>query len=290
MKLVTFAFGDEGPRAGAAIGDLVLDIAAAQPFLPPDTGELLRRGLLPEVQNMVDNASEFGREHFRHINDVAFFPPVLRPGKIICLGLNYRDHAEEQGKRPPEKPVLFAKAPTALAGPFDDIVIPRGIENVDAEAELALVIGREAKDVSVEEASDYIAGYMALNDVSARKAQKEDGQWFRAKSFDTFAPCGPWIVTPDEIGDPGNLHVSQRLNGKAMQSGSTSMLIHDIPSIIAYITAGMTLMPGDIISTGTPAGVGVFRDPPVFLKEGDTVEIEIGRIGILRNVVRRETG
>lgn len=282
---MTFAFGDEGPRAGAAIGDLVLDIAAAQPFLPPDTGELLRRGLLPEVQNMVDNASELDRKYFRHINDVAFFPPVLRPGKIVCLGLNYRDHAEEQGKRPPEKPVLFAKAPTALAGPFDDIVIPRGIENVDAEAELALVIGREAKDVSVAGASDYIAGYMAFNDVSARKAQKEDGQWFRAKSFDTFAPCGPWIVTPDEIGDSGNLHVIQRLNGKVMQSGSTSMLIHDIPSIIAYVTAGMTLMPGDIISTGTPAGVGVFRDPPVFLKEGDTVEIEIGRIGILRNVV-----
>ena len=289
MKLVTFAFGGGEPRAGAAIGDLVLDLAAAQPFLPPDTGELLRRGLLPEVQNMVDNASELDRKYFHHTNDVEFFPPVPRPGKIVCLGLNYRDHAEEQGKNPPEKPVLFSKAPTALAGPFDDIVIPKGIGSVDAEAELALVIGREAGNVPREEATDYIAGFMAFNDVSARKAQKEDGQWFRAKSFDTFAPCGPWIVTPDEIGDYGNLRVIQRLNGKVMQSGETSMLIHDIPSIIAYITAGMTLMPGDIVSTGTPAGVGVFRDPPVFLKEGDTVEVEIGRIGILRNVVRQET-
>lgn len=290
MKLVTFAFGGGEPRAGAAIGDLVLDLAAAQPFLPPDTGELLRRGLLPEVQNMVDNASELDRKYFHHTNDVELFAPVPRPGKIVCLGLNYLDHAEEQGKKPPEKPVLFSKAPTALAGPFDDIVIPKGIGSVDAEAELAFVIGREARKVPRKEASGYIAGFMAFNDVSARKDQKEDGQWFRAKSFDTFAPCGPWIVTPDEIGDPGDLRVIQRLNGNVMQSGSTSMLIHDIPSIIAYITAGMTLMPGDIISTGTPAGVGVFRDPPIFLKEGDTVEVEIGRIGMLRNIVRRETG
>lgn len=287
MKLVTFS-GSSGPRAGAVIGDLVLDINSASSFLPDNIFEILRRGLAAQLKNLVDNAAELPKEHLIPAKDLELYPPVLEPGKIICLGLNYRSHAIEQDREPPERPMLFAKAPTALTGPFDDIVIREGVENVDAEAELALVIGREGTMIPAGEAYGYIAGFMALNDVSARRAQREDRQWFRAKSYDTFAPCGPWIVTPDETGDAAGLRVVQRLNGGVMQDGRTSDMIFPIPRIVEFVSAGMTLMPGDIIATGTPAGVGLFRDPPVFLKDGDIVEIEIERVGTIRNrVIRR---
>ncbi|MCK4235703.1 MAG: fumarylacetoacetate hydrolase family protein, partial [Candidatus Krumholzibacteria bacterium] len=187
-------------------------------------------------------------------------------------------------------PILFSKASTALAGPFDDIVIMPGVENVDAEAELAVVIAREGTTIPKEKASNYIAGYMAFNDVSARTIQREDRQWFRAKSFDTFAPCGPWLATPDEVGDPQELSISQKLNGHIMQQSNTSGMIFSIDEIISFVSTGLTLMPGDIIATGTPEGVGVFRDPPVFLEDGDVVEIEIERIGIIRNRVKIRNG
>ncbi|HSG27355.1 MAG TPA: fumarylacetoacetate hydrolase family protein [Candidatus Krumholzibacterium sp.] len=291
MRLLTFKSESEprhrpSTRAGALIGDLVLDLASAQPFIPSCIREILRRGLLPEVKNLVDNASELDRSHFVKASGVSLMPPVTAPGKIICLGLNYAGHAAEQKKEPPEHPMLFSKASTALTGPYDDIVIPRGIEDVDAEAELAVVIGSEIKGVRASEALGFVAGFMVMNDVSARKAQREDRQWFRAKSFDTFAPCGPWIVTADELTTFGDLRITQTLNGKVMQDSRTSDLIADVPHVIEYVSAGMTLEPGDIISTGTPAGVGVYHDPPVFLAEGDVVEIEIEKIGLLRNRIR----
>lgn len=284
MKLVTFR--KDGPRAGAVIGDRVLDIEAAGRFLPSSIGEILRRGLLPQVENLVDNAADLEKEHFIPASSLDLYPPVLTPGKIICLGLNYAGHAAEQGREPPGRPMLFSKAVTALTGPYDDIVIRPGVENVDAEAELAVVIGREGTRIDEKDAADYIAGYMVFNDVSARKIQREDRQWFRGKGFDTFAPCGPCLVTPKGIGDHDGLAITQRLNGEVMQESTTADMIFGVESIISFISAGMTLMPGDIISTGTPAGVGVFRDPQVFLKDGDTVEIEIERIGKLRNRVR----
>jgi 2-keto-4-pentenoate hydratase/2-oxohepta-3-ene-1,7-dioic acid hydratase in catechol pathway len=283
LKLVTFE--ERGPCAGAVIGDSVLDISSAQPFLPKRIEEILRRGLLPEVQNLVDNASEIDRSHFKPYKEVSLYPPDPQPGKVICLGLNYEGHAREQNKKPPLHPMLFAKAPSALTGPYDDIVIRPGVENVDAEAELAVVIGREGTMIPAREAKDYVAGYMAFNDVSARRIQREDGQWFRGKGFDTFAPCGPWLVTPDEVVSPNNLSILQRLNGAVMQESNTAEMIFSIDEIIEFVSAGMTLMPGDIIATGTPEGVGVHRKPPVFLKEGDVVEIEIERLGLIRNTV-----
>ncbi|UCF04932.1 MAG: fumarylacetoacetate hydrolase family protein [bacterium] len=285
MKLVTF--DEKGSQPGAVIGDTILALHKAQPFLPDSIEEILRRGLLPEVQNLVDNASELEREHFRPVRGTALYPPVSRPSKIICLGLNYEGHAREQKRDPPPHPILFAKAPSALSGPFDDIEIRSGVENVDAEAELAVVIGSTCAMIPADEALDYVAGYMVFNDVSARRIQREDRQWFRGKSFDTFAPCGPWLATPDEVGDPQRLAISQRLNGDTMQESNTAEMIFPIAEILSFVSAAMTLMPGDIIATGTPEGVGLFRDPPLFLKEGDIVEIEIERIGILRNRVTR---
>jgi 2-keto-4-pentenoate hydratase/2-oxohepta-3-ene-1,7-dioic acid hydratase in catechol pathway len=238
------------------------------------------------VKNVVDNAAEIKREHFIPAASLELYPPLISPGKIICLGLNYAGHAREQGREPPPRPMLFAKAVTALAGPFDDIVIRPGVENVDAEAELAVVIGREGTNIPEEDATGYIAGFTVFNDVSARRIQREDRQWFRGKGFDTFAPCGPCLVTPASVGRHDGLRITQRLNGKLMQDSTTSDMIFGIESVISFISAGMTLMPGDIIATGTPEGVGVFREPPVFLGDGDVVEIDIERIGRLKNRVR----
>jgi 2-keto-4-pentenoate hydratase/2-oxohepta-3-ene-1,7-dioic acid hydratase in catechol pathway len=284
VKLVSFE--RTGRRAGVVIGDMILDVSSALRGAPATVEDLFRRGLLPEVQNLADNASEIEREHFIPLNGARLYAPIQNPSKIVCLGLNYRDHALEQKKEPPAHPMLFAKAPSALAGPYDDIVIRPTVENVDAEAELAVVIAREGTMIPTSEALNYVAGYMAFNDVSARKAQHEDRQWFRSKSFDTFAPCGPWIVTGNEIGDANALGIRQRLGETVMQESNTSQMIFPVAEIVSFVSSAMTLMPGDIIATGTPAGVGVFRKPPVFLADGDVVTVEIERIGYLRNRVR----
>jgi 2-keto-4-pentenoate hydratase/2-oxohepta-3-ene-1,7-dioic acid hydratase in catechol pathway len=284
MKLVSFEKG--GRRAGVVVGDMILDVSTAMHGEPAMIEDLFRRGLIPEVQNLADNAAEIAREYFTPLNGARLYAPLQSPGKIICLGMNYRDHALEQKKEPPAHPLLFAKAPSALVGPYDDIVIRAGVEKVDAEAELAVVIGREGTMIPADEALNYVAGYMAFNDVSAREIQREDRQWFRGKSFDTFAPCGPWIVTPHEVGDPQALAVRQRLGDVVMQEGNTSQMIAPVAEIISFISSAMTLSAGDIIATGTPGGVGVYRTPPVFLKDGDVVTVEIERIGFIKNRVR----
>lgn len=286
MKLVSF--DRDGRRAGAVIGDMILDLGAALGAAEPlSVEDILRRGLVPEIRNLVDNAAEIDRRRFLPVKGTRLLPPVGQPSKIVCLGLNYRDHALEQKKEPPAYPLLFAKAPSALAGPFDDVVVRPGVENVDAEAELAVVIGREGTAIPAAQALDHVAGYMVMNDVSARAIQREEKQWFRAKSFDTFAPCGPWMVTPDEVGDPQRLAIGQRLNDRVMQASSTAEMLFGVAAIIEFVSAAMTLSPGDVLSTGTPAGVGVFRDPPVFLADGDVVTIEIERIGFIRNRIRK---
>jgi 2,4-didehydro-3-deoxy-L-rhamnonate hydrolase len=284
MKLVTFERA--GRRAGVVVADMILDVGSALRRDPLSVEDLFRRGLVPEVQNLSDNAAEIDRSHFLPLKGARLHAPVQSPSKIVCLGLNYRGHALEQKKEPPSRPILFAKAPSALAGPYDDIVVRRGVEKVDAEAELAVVIGREGTMIQAAEALSYVGGYMAFNDVSARAIQHDDKQWFRGKSFDTFAPCGPWIVTPNELGDPGALAIRQRLGDVVMQESTTADMTFDVASIISYVSQSMTLLPGDIIATGTPAGVGVFREPPVFLKDGDVVTVEIERIGAIRNRVR----
>jgi 2,4-didehydro-3-deoxy-L-rhamnonate hydrolase len=214
--------------------------------------------------------------------------PIDRPGKIVCVGLNYSDHAEEQDTELPSAPLLFAKWPNALIGPGEPIVIPRVSTQVDYEAELGVVIGERVRGVSKENALDSVRGYICLNDVSARDLQFSDGQWTRGKSADTFCPVGPRLVPAAEVPDPQALGIRCVLNGEVMQDSTTANMIFTVPEIIAYTSATMTLEPGDLIATGTPAGVGVFRDPPVLLKDGDEVTIEIDGLGALTNPVQAE--
>jgi 2-keto-4-pentenoate hydratase/2-oxohepta-3-ene-1,7-dioic acid hydratase in catechol pathway len=217
--------------------------------------------------------------------DAYWHAPVPRPGKIVCVGLNYRDHAAESGLAVPEKPVIFSKFSSCVIAPGEEVVIPRTSERVDYEAELAVVIGRHAKNVRADRAYDYVLGYTAFNDVTARDFQFGDGQWQRGKSCDTFAPMGPTIVTTDEIPDPHSLRITLKLNGNIMQDSNTNQLIFRVPQIIEFITASTTLEPGDVIATGTPAGVGFARKPPVFLKPGDVMDIDIEKIGGLGHPV-----
>jgi 5-carboxymethyl-2-hydroxymuconate isomerase len=213
--------------------------------------------------------------------------PIATPGKIIAVGRNYRAHVAEEDATLPAEPLLFAKLPSAVIPDGATITWSSSLTSqVDYEAELAVVIGRRARDVSPEHALDYVLGFTCLNDVSARDLQVRDGQWTRAKSLDTFCPLGPSLVTADEIADPGALRISCRVNGEVRQDASTSDLVFGVAELLAYCSRSFTLEPGDIIATGTPGGVGAFRDPPVFLADGDVVEVEIEGIGILRNPCR----
>lgn len=223
------------------------------------------------------------------LNDVKLHAPVSNPRKIVCLGLNYSDHAKEAGKPEPKEPLLFSKPPTAIADPEQPIIYPKISKKVDYEVELALIIGKRGKDIPIEEAFEHIAGYTVFNDISARDIQFGDGQWFRGKSFDTFAPMGPCLVTKDCIPDPNNLRLGTRVNGELRQDGTTANMIFKVPHLVAFISQVMTLEPGDIIATGTPAGVGIFAKPePKLLKPGDIVEVWIEDIGVLRNPVQKE--
>jgi len=209
--------------------------------------------------------------------------PVARPSKIICIGLNYKDHAAESNMALPVEPIIFFKSTTALVGPNDDVIIPKNSEKTDWEVELAVVIGTKASYVSAEEASDYVAGYALHNDYSERAFQLErSGQWVKGKSCDTFAPIGPFLATPDEIADVNNLRLWLKVNGETKQDGNTSNLVFNVPFLISYVSQFMTLLPGDIISTGTPAGVGLGFKPPQYLKPGDVVEVGIDGLGTAR--------
>jgi 2-keto-4-pentenoate hydratase/2-oxohepta-3-ene-1,7-dioic acid hydratase in catechol pathway len=210
------------------------------------------------------------------------------PGKIVCVGLNYRDHAEEQGVQLPDEPILFAKFANALRGPDDPVVLPRESTHVDAEAELVVVIGKGGRRVSADDALELVDSYTCGNDVSARDFQFKDGQWLRGKSFDTFCPLGPRLVLADALGEAGDLRIVQRLNGEPLQDSRTSQLVFGVRELVARASAVFTLEPGDVILTGTPAGVGYFREPRVRLEPGDVVEVEIEGIGTLRNPVEAE--
>lgn len=216
--------------------------------------------------------------------------PLKSPSKIACVGLNYHDHARETGMDAPERPLIFAKFPSSLVGPGAAIEWPDGLtEQVDWEVELAVVIGRRIRHASEREAHEAIFGYTAANDVSARDLQFADQQWVRAKSIDSFCPLGPVIVTPDEFGDPQDKRLVTRVNGETMQDSTTAEMIFSVAEIVSFLSRACTLEPGDLILTGTPWGVGGFRDPPVFLKPGDTVEVEVEDVGVLANNVGRNT-
>jgi 2-keto-4-pentenoate hydratase/2-oxohepta-3-ene-1,7-dioic acid hydratase in catechol pathway len=216
--------------------------------------------------------------------------PLKSPSKIACVGLNYHDHCRETGMAVPERPLIFAKFPSSLVGPGAAIAWPEGLtEQVDWEVELAVVIGRRTRHASEREALDAIFGYTAANDVSARDLQFADQQWVRAKSIDSFCPLGPVIVTPDEFGDPQDKRLVTRVNGETMQDSTTAEMIFGVAEVVSFLSRASTLEPGDLVLTGTPWGVGGFRDPPVFLKPGDTVEVEVEDIGVLANDVGRDT-
>lgn len=213
-------------------------------------------------------------------------PPITGTGKFICIGLNYADHAEESGMDVPPEPVIFMKATSAICGPNDPIIIPRGSEKTDWEVELAVVIGKPAKYVSEAEAMDHVAGFAVTNDVSERAFQIErSGQWTKGKSCDNFGQIGPWLVTPDEVADPGALKMWLKVNGETMQDGSTATMVYKVPFLVHYLSQFMTLHPGDIISTGTPPGVGLGMKPPRYLKAGDVVELGIDGLGSQRQDV-----
>jgi 2-keto-4-pentenoate hydratase/2-oxohepta-3-ene-1,7-dioic acid hydratase in catechol pathway len=277
------------------MGDEVFDLQRCSAGLgmeplPVSVMGLLASGRAPDLAHLAEalDGPEGGRLPAGcalEAGNVTLRAPVPRPPKLICLGLNYRDHAEEQNREVPKQPLIFAKATSAVIGPGEAIEIPEGSVEVDYEAELAFVIGRHTSRATPAEAEAAIFGYCCLNDVTEREMQFGERLWFRGKGVDTFAPMGPWIVTPDEVGDPLDLGITARVNSRLMQSSSTANLIFGPADIIAFISRTMTLVPGDVISTGTPAGVGVFREPQVFLKPGDVVEITIDRIGTLSNPV-----
>ena len=219
-------------------------------------------------------------------DDVRLGPPVRRPSKIICIGLNFSDHASESDMEVPDEPVIFFKAPSALSGPNDDVVLPRGSTKTDWEVELAVIIGKKASYVAPSDAMDYVAGYAVHNDYSERSFQLErGGQWVKGKSCDTFAPLGPFLATPDEIGDVDRLGMWLTVNGERKQSSSTSHLVFGIPELVSYLSQFMSLLPGDIISTGTPAGVGLGQDPPEYLRAGDVVELGIDGLGAAKQQI-----
>jgi 2-keto-4-pentenoate hydratase/2-oxohepta-3-ene-1,7-dioic acid hydratase in catechol pathway len=288
MRWVTVAT-DEGPRACGVVHGEYIDVNSADPEMPATVRELLELG--PEWQHRAWAALPHSADRHDPVN-VRLLAPVPDPRKIICIGLNYRDHAAESGVPAPEEPVLFGKYPTALIGHGEAIVLPRVSTEVDYEAELVVVIGRGGRHIPRGRAWEHVGGYAVGHDVSARDWQlnKPAKQWMAGKTFDTFAPLGPELVTPEEVPDPHNLGIRLRLNGQTMQDSSTSQLIFRIDELIAYLSQIFTLEPGDLIFTGTPPGVGMARKPPVWLKPGDGVEVEIDHLGTLRNTVVAEAG
>lgn len=291
MKIYRY---DNSGRAALGVehGDQLYNIEQLFEKAGQQTPDVVRRADLRAVCAAPDGVLEFVRQFIAEANDQAgaiplatakLLSPIPDPSKIICIGLNYLDHCEEQNKPRPERPMLFAKFANAIAGPTADVPVPSNTNELDFEGELAVIIGRRARNVRRENALSHVFGYMALLDVSARDLQRSDGQWVRAKSQDNFAPCGPCIVTADAISDPQSIAIKTVVNGQVMQDSNTSNMIFPIDELIAFVSESLTLEPGDIISTGTPAGVGVHRKPPVLLKAGDTVEVTLDGIGTLKN-------
>ena len=302
MKLVTFRpvnTADDSPlRQGALVGEnAVLDFASEAAAIPKPASELaafdLDGSFLTEASALhakatssasaLDELRRAGAVHAR--DEVRLHAPVPNPRKVLCIGLNYKDHARESKMELPERPLLFSKFATCIVGPGDAVRLPPETERADYEAELAVIIGRRAYRVSPADAMRHVLGYANFNDVSARDFQFADGQWQRGKSCDTFGPLGPFVATPDEIPDPHVLRIALRLNGETLQDSNTDQLHFRVPELIAALSESITLEPGDVIATGTPPGVGFARKPPVYLKAGDSMEVEIEGLGILENPV-----
>ena len=285
MRLVSY-LSENGPRVAAASSDGYVDLNQVDPEIPTSMKRLLEQG--PAGLNRARAALARGEP--LGSDTIQLLAPVPDPEKVICIGLNYADHAAESGSPVPDEPVVFSKFPTAVCAHGDPIVLPKLSTQVDYEAELVVIVGQKGRHIARENAWEHIAGYACGHDVSARDWQlaKSGGQWLLGKSFDTFAPIGPELVTRDEIEDPGTLDIALRLNGQTMQQSNTRQLIFPVDQLVAYISGVCTLKPGDVIFTGTPPGVGFAREPRVFLQPGDVVEVEIEKIGTLRNEVVAE--
>ncbi|XP_064328905.1 fumarylacetoacetate hydrolase domain-containing protein 2-like isoform X1 [Phalacrocorax carbo] len=286
MRLVRFrgAAGGEA-RLGLeeAAGGSVVDLSVAEPALPRSMRAFLESG--QHGLAAAQRALESGRQRLPR-DSVRLLAPVGDPEKVICVGLNYRDHCLEQNAKVPKEPIIFNKFPSAIIGPFDDIVHPEESSEVDWEVELAAVIGKKGRHIEESSAMEHVVGFTVANDVSARDWQLRNGrQWLLGKTFDTFCPLGPALVTKDAVADVHNLSIRCSVNGRPMQDSSTSHLIFRLPQLIAWVSRFVTLVPGDILLTGTPAGVGFFRKPPVFLKRGDEVRCEIEELGAICNKV-----
>lgn len=297
MKFMNFSLANAREvRMGIEVGGSCLDLESARAagFLEIKVDarieDILRTpaGLGALEAQFTDEAIARMTTALRPLGEIRLEAPILHPEKVIGIGLNYHDHAEEVKMRKPSEPILFGMYPNTIIGPEAAIEIPRLSSKIDYEAELAIVIGRRGRHIPEEDAVSHVAGYTALNDVSARDLQLSDNQWIRGKSFDTFVPIGPKLVTTSELGDGDGLRIRTRLNGQTMQDSNTRNLIFKVPRLVSFISEVMTLEPGDIIATGTPGGVGFVRKPPVWMKAGDVVEIEIENIGILRNPVKNE--
>jgi 2-keto-4-pentenoate hydratase/2-oxohepta-3-ene-1,7-dioic acid hydratase in catechol pathway len=288
MKLVTF-MTENDTRLGVVRDDRVVDLASASNGrLPSDMLTFLQQG-----ETAMQLAREVGKSATASLplSEVRLLAPVPNPPKVVAMGLNYMDHCREQNIEPPKEPIIFAKFPSAVVGPGAAIRWdPALTQQVDYEAELAVVMGRTARRVSAAEALDYVAGYTICNDVSARNLQFGDGQWVRGKSLDTFCPLGPWLVTRDEIPDPHDLAIRCIVNDDVLQDSTTAEVIFRVDRLIEFISRAFSLLPGDVIATGTPDGVGVFRSPQIFLKYGDVVTVEIEGLGQLTNPCIEERG
>ncbi len=299
MRLATYRKGD-GSSIAVVSEDAIVDIPTTYAGLPNSSRvaglaslpsgmrrflELGEPGL--EAARLVEKAMLQGSVVATPLSEAQLLAPIANPDKLFCLGLNYRDHAIESKIEIPTSPVIFSKMSNAIVGPGESVVLPRPEDSkeVDFEAEFVIVIGRKGRFIKPEEAMQYVAGYTMLNDVSARDVQFAESQWLRAKSFDTFAPMGPWITVRDDSVDPNNLDIKFYLNGELMQSSNTKHLIFDVAFIVEFLSRTFTLLPGDIISTGTPSGVGFARKPPVWLKAGDEMKVEISQLGSLINPV-----
>ncbi len=290
MKLITFVYRNQS-RIGALITrdgqEHVVDFSQAVPGLPGDVIELLEAGDagLAAARGAIASASASAT---LLLADVKLLAPIPRPGKIICIGLNYSDHAAETGQPIPTYPIVFSKYANTVIAAGEPIVLPRVTNQVDYEAELGFVIGKKARYVPADQALEYVAGYLPINDVSARDYQTRISQWTMGKTFDTFAPMGPALVTSDEIADAGNLAISLRINGETLQDSNTNKLIFGIAQLVEALSEVMTLEPGDVVSTGTPPGVGMARNPKRYLRLGDVVSITIDGLGTLTNPVVAE--
>ena len=286
MTRLACVFGDTCFDLTKAIGDDLLEfprvVFTIEEVLPVKDGLQL---LEDQLNHLGRSSSGSIQSYLFHDSDAILRAPITRPQKLIGIGLNYKDHIEETKTQTPKLPLLFSMYSNAIIGPEESIVIPPMSKQVDYEAELGVVIGRRARHVSPDAALDYVAGYTIVNDVSARDLQFADGQWLRAKSFDTFAPMGPYLVTRNALGDGDGLAIELRLNGKTLQKSNTRNMIFKVVDLISFISKVMTLEVGDVIATGTPGGVGFVRTPQVFMKSGDIVEIELEGIGVLRNRV-----